>query len=406
VVQSTFLRDSQIVREQAARVIQAKQRANPLLGLRSGVRTHVGLKRSENQDAFGFAETAKFCFYAVADGMGGHPGGARAADLAVEHVLTYLVEQKHVGLEDVREAVSRANERIFNEGRRIISRSGMGTTFCGILFSGTKLAVVNVGDSRAYRLREGILTCLTQDHTLAAELVTVLQHTSQNVLQDRSSMAHILTRALGHSASVEVDGWWCAESPQRGDVYLVSSDGLHGVLSEAEITSILQTHELKNAIEILVRCVNERGAPDNVTVLAIEVGKEFPIIGDEEESDSSDSRDPRCSVVHSQLSVHDSQPDIGSFQVSPPHDLRVTSQYRAGIDRVKYRRYELNQKKTEQPHSDSSKAEGSRRKVRNSFLLRVAATFLLGLLFGMVALHAYHYPVMTRLFSLAIDVLR
>jgi PPM family protein phosphatase len=297
VVQATNLQDSHRTQQQMSQVSQARQRANPLLSLRSGVRSHKGIRRQENQDAFGIIETENFCFYAVADGMGGHLGGARAADLAVETVCSSLVEVSTVGLDEIVCAVNNANDRIFKEGRAHASRAGMGTTLCGLLFKQTKLAIVNVGDSRAYRLRNGVLAPLTRDHTLAAELgkdeeeLDIPKH-------ERSSMSHILTKAIGHSSFVEVDCEWCKDSPQRGDVYLVCSDGLHGVLTRSQISSILQTHELQNAVDILIRCVNEQGGPDNVTVIAVEIGGEFPLLSLNERT-SNEGIEEHSSETHS-----------------------------------------------------------------------------------------------------------
>jgi protein phosphatase len=180
----------------------------------------VGRVRSVNQDG---ALTSSF-LVAVADGMGGHRAGEVASALALRSLAG------HAGFDsrdDVVEAVRQANEAIFDAAADEVDLRGMGTTLCALALvdgeaDGERLVLVNVGDSRAYQLRDGRLVQLTVDHSLVQLMVREGQLRPEEA--ESHPQRNILTRALGIDVDVEVDAWELPVSP--GDRYLICSDGL------------------------------------------------------------------------------------------------------------------------------------------------------------------------------------
>ena len=227
-------------------------------------RSDVGRVRSENQDKCGAwsAEDGRRLLL-VADGMGGHQGGARASEIAVEEVGARFLAGGEDPAALLREAFERANARIFSEARADVRLSGMGTTGVALLFESTRAAwVAHVGDSRAYRLRAGRLEALTADHNLMTQLMQRDGVTQEEAESYPGSQA--LVRALGPRADVDVEIRPVSIEP--GDVFLLCSDGLHGPVPETDIEAILARHEVASLAEWLVDEANHRGGPDNVTV--------------------------------------------------------------------------------------------------------------------------------------------
>jgi PPM family protein phosphatase len=265
--------DKAIVHEEAVRAV------------RGVAKTDVGRCRAENQDCYGVVEDPHFRFYAVADGMGGAKGGAVASQLAIEVVTETLCSRSDIHEGHLRAAIERANLVINRNGATDPSCSGMGTTFVGLVFAGTRLYVANVGDSRAYRIREGQVLKLTEDHTVVAELLRAGVISAQQAVNN--PVSHVLTRSLGPSASVEVDCWICDDPPVQGDYYLLCSDGLYNLVPEDEAAYILSTSPLDRAVELLIARANERGGYDNITAIAIQVGEDFPLEADERVTSTS-----------------------------------------------------------------------------------------------------------------------
>lgn len=236
-------------------------------------KTDRGRRRTDNQDSYGILERSNFRFYMVADGMGGARAGGVASDIAVSVVTHELSLAGMLSVESIRNAVQRANSEIYRVSSERPECRGMGTTICGIGFTDNSVFICNVGDSRLYRLRSGLLTCLTQDHTVAAELVKSGAMSIE--VSESSPVAHILTRSLGIEPSVDVDVLELESYPEELDRFLLCSDGLHGMVSEAEIAVILRENTVFDAAEALTSAANAAGGADNITVLSLGVGP-FP----------------------------------------------------------------------------------------------------------------------------------
>jgi serine/threonine protein phosphatase PrpC len=243
--------------------------------LRYAVGTDVGRRREENQDSYGCFENDNLRFYIVADGMGGAKGGATASSQAVKIVRDQLAGEHELTGDVIAEAVRYANAVIYEQGSNDEALTGMGTTFVGLAFVGTQLFVSNVGDSRAYRVRGGVIQQLTNDHTLVKELLRSGAITPEQA--DNHPVAHMLTRSLGPTPEVQVDCMVLGDGPARGDLYLMCSDGLYNLVTDDEIATILQNFSLDDAVQKLIDLANERGGTDNITVCIVEVGEEYPV---------------------------------------------------------------------------------------------------------------------------------
>lgn len=229
--------------------------------------TDVGLVRERNEDAFGEKSLAGGRLFVVADGMGGHAGGATASRLAVEAVEAALSTIPRDAPRALREALEAANRSIHDESRRDPSLRGMGTTGVALLIGSGGCWVANVGDSRAYRLRDGALDQLTRDHSVVAEMVRLGVLTSaQAAVHPRRNE---VLRSLGTAPDVDVD--IDAVDVAVGDVFLLCSDGLSGVVDDAAIAALLVDDSAEDASRALVEAAIGQGAPDNVTVQVIRV---------------------------------------------------------------------------------------------------------------------------------------
>lgn len=184
----------------------------PLLSYAAG--SDIGLRREENQDAFGLLEADQFRCFFVADGMGGAQGGAEASQLAIALIRGFLAGEVALNVDGVREALEAANKTIFERSLSDSSLAGMGTTVVGLGFGPHGMLVCNVGDSRAFRIRRGKIGQMTIDHTLVQELVDA--GTLTEAQAERHPVAHMLTRSLGPAEVVTVDCWMYPERPSSG----------------------------------------------------------------------------------------------------------------------------------------------------------------------------------------------
>ena len=236
----------------------------------------VGRQRESNEDALFLAPP----LFAVADGM----GGARAGEVASE-LATKAFEEHGESAEpperQLTELAQAANSRIHDLASRDESLRGMGTTLTGAMVSDREVAIGHVGDSRAYRLRDGALEQLTRDHSLVAELERSGQISPEAA--EHHPQKSIITRALGPEPDVEVDTYTV---PARdGDVFLLASDGLTGMVADEELAGILgKAPSLEEAAASLVRAANQNGGRDNITVVLFRLGEgeEGEDAGDEE----------------------------------------------------------------------------------------------------------------------------
>jgi serine/threonine protein phosphatase PrpC len=236
------------------------------------MKTDVGLVRSENQD-FGTYTTpseereshAGGRLLVVADGMGGHRGGATASRLAGETVKAqYLGSETADIAAALRDALTRANARIFSEAQANPDLRGMGTTTSALVVSENNAWFAHVGDSRIYLVRNGEIKQLTDDHSLVASMVREGLLTMKEA--ENHPRRNVLQRSMGVSEDVEID----IRGPlpvQENDIFILCSDGLHGPVKEAEMLEVASQMAIEPAVNELIRRALDRGAPDNVTVI-------------------------------------------------------------------------------------------------------------------------------------------
>jgi len=238
----------------------------------------VGHARKTNEDSF-ISDTALQLFV-VADGMGGHSAGEVASSLAVDAIAGFIRRTEGdgdvswpYGIEPrlsfsgnrLRTAAHLANRRVFRAAERHDEYTGMGTTIVGALISGRRLAVANAGDSRLYLFADGRLTQLTHDDTWAATVLAA-QGNSGPAGRPSSSMRHVLTNVLG--AREEVDVHVSEHDLSGGEMILLCSDGLHGVLDDSTLQMMLSAGG--TPVEIvpqLIETALTRGAKDNITAV-------------------------------------------------------------------------------------------------------------------------------------------
>lgn len=221
--------------------------------------THTGLMRSSNEDSF----YARPPVFAVADGMGGARAGEVASAMAIQAFEYFLPQSKRPEAE-LAGLISRMNKSIYEYAMGDSGHPGMGTTITAATISGSSVAVAHVGDSRAWLLRDGRLSRLTEDHSLVAEMVREGQLTEAEAAEH--PQRSVITRALGVEPEVEVDTSKIEWQP--GDVFLLASDGLYGMVPETEIEAIMASGaDLRELAEKLVEAANARGGTDNITVV-------------------------------------------------------------------------------------------------------------------------------------------
>jgi serine/threonine protein phosphatase PrpC len=254
------------------------------------IATHAGRVRRKNEDAY-YAEPPLF---AVADGMGGALAGELASRIAVQ-ALAELVEE---GSDEQRLAstVRLANRRVAERATSDPRASGMGSTVTAALVGARSVAFAHVGDSRAYLWRSGVLTRLSDDHSLVAEWVKA------GALAPEEAALHpqrsVITRALGADWQVDVDTW---TTPTRtGDVILLCTDGLTGFVDEAAIASMLaQNDDLDAAVHALVDAANAAGGEDNITAVAmrLEVDDAAPAVHDSDTGEIANVDEPETREI-------------------------------------------------------------------------------------------------------------
>lgn len=242
------------------------------LGWRVAAVTDRGCERAENQDNFYISPDNRVLV--IADGMGGSAGGAQASRLAVEAIETLWLESKpHANdREEIQRwlvtAISSANLTVFNVASSDPRVQDMGTTIVAAVQSEDgKLQIGHVGDSRAYLVRGAETSVLTQDHSLVMDLLLKGMLTPEQF--KNSPFKHYLTRCVGHNHKVQID-----QTPvdlQSGDWIIMCTDGLTAVLHDEQIGEVVcSLKEPQKVCEELLRLTLEGGAPDNVTILAVQ----------------------------------------------------------------------------------------------------------------------------------------
>jgi protein phosphatase len=237
-------------------------------------RTDIGLLRKQNEDNYYVPPAAEEAphlpqLFAVADGMGGHRGGKMASQLAVDTLASsYLTAPGDVPAEErIVKAVQDANLKVFETSATIPEYFGMGTTLTSVVVNGSEAIVGHVGDSRLYHFRKGRLTQVTLDHSLVAQAVR------EGILTAEQARIHpqrnIITKALGTRSDIEVDTAHVALEP--GDLLLLSSDGLHGLVEDDELKALIETNleDPDRLVQDLVQAALDHGGSDNVTVVLV-----------------------------------------------------------------------------------------------------------------------------------------
>lgn len=229
-------------------------------------RTHVGKVRQENEDSH--CDLPESGIWLVADGMGGHNNGRFASSTIVEQVRAELPGTGVAGsLEDrcstLATAIFRANAHIHERGK---ATGQTGSTVVSLVLDGASFAVLWAGDSRAYLVREGRMIMLTRDHTLVEDMVEAGKLSPEEAASH--SMKHVLSRAVGVKPELDLDA--VPGTAQPGDVFVLCSDGLSGVVPEADIATMIAERGIA-AADDLIAATLERGAPDNVTVTLVAV---------------------------------------------------------------------------------------------------------------------------------------
>jgi serine/threonine protein phosphatase PrpC len=218
----------------------------------------VGRAREANEDSF----LERPPLFAVADGMGGAQAGEVASRIAVETLAG--ATSGH----DVRRAIEQANERIHESAQRDRDRAGMGTTVTAAWVGPGALTIAHVGDSRAYRLRDGALEQLTEDHSLVGSLVRMGTITPAEA--DDHPQRSVILRAVGVDGQVEVDVEEHETIP--GDVYLLCSDGLSGMVRDEVIEETLALDApLTGMAGMLIELANASGGRDNITAVLFRI---------------------------------------------------------------------------------------------------------------------------------------
>lgn len=233
-------------------------------------RSDVGQVRSANEDSCDTFERADGTrLLIVADGMGGHQGGATASLTAVAMIRELFDQDTSNNTPDmIQRAIQTANARIYEIAQEDPGLEGMGTTVVAFLldtrYRGT---VAHVGDSRAYRYRKGQLKALTTDHSVVAEMQRRgLISADEAAIHPRRNE---ILRSVGILPAVEVEVAAVEVAP--GDRFVLCSDGLSGVVGDDEIAAVVQAETPGAAVDLLIQMANERGAPDNVTVQVLSI---------------------------------------------------------------------------------------------------------------------------------------
>ncbi|MBN1551849.1 Stp1/IreP family PP2C-type Ser/Thr phosphatase [bacterium] len=240
--------------------------------------TDTGLKRSVNQDAFYIDADRQL--YIVADGMGGHKAGDLASRISLESIKEYFEIEyiEDINTDDIleetliseaeehcRKAIQYANSIVYEKAKSSPEYHGMGTTIVMLKILHGHAIIAHVGDSRVYRIQDEEINQLTKDHSRIQELIDQEKISAEEA--ERYPLKNVITRALGGAPDVDVD---TVVAPLgRSDVFVLCTDGLSGVLSDADILELISSNpgDPEESCNRLIQSTLDRGAPDNVTVI-------------------------------------------------------------------------------------------------------------------------------------------
>jgi protein phosphatase len=228
--------------------------------------------RAGNEDSFHAAADPSGGIFIVADGMGGHAAGEVASEMAVQILREQLGKLRDLhdrtAEERVSNALRSANLAIFNRTVTEVDKQGMGTTASALILAGRRYLIGQVGDSRVYVLREGALKQVTKDHSYVQEQVDAGFLTPEQARYHPYS--NVITRCVGASDDVDPDTF--AGETREGDVFLVASDGLTGMVDDRRLQQLLLARaEPQRIVDSLIAEANGRGGLDNITAIVVAV---------------------------------------------------------------------------------------------------------------------------------------
>lgn len=225
-----------------------------------------GRARKQNEDAYLASEH----IFAVADGMGGHVSGEIASAIALDTIKKLFSKSYSKGelLARIETAYQQANKAIYDKAAENPDYTGMGTTLLMVVPAGNEFCIGNIGDSRVYLYRQGHFSQLSEDHSLVAQMLKA------GKLSEREAESHplksIITRALGTEPTVKAD--LSLVEVYKGDRLLLCTDGLTGMVKDAEIAEVLASnYSLEDTCHRLIEKANARGGLDNITVILVEI---------------------------------------------------------------------------------------------------------------------------------------
>ncbi|MCD6296547.1 MAG: Stp1/IreP family PP2C-type Ser/Thr phosphatase [Deltaproteobacteria bacterium] len=242
-----------------------------------GSATHVGMKRQENQDYHAWHSpeegSKKGTLIALADGMGGRYGGSTASKIAVDVLIeTYYKDMFHSISESLEKAFQKANEEVSARGHTDINLAGMASTLTAVVLKQDRMYYAHVGDSRGYVIYKKEITQFTEDHSFVADLIKAGQITEKEA--ETHPEKNIITRAIGLESKLRVDAPAEPQTIKKDQYILLCCDGLHGVVSnEGMMSAVYEYKEPELICEKLVERANERGGPDNISVIIARVDK-------------------------------------------------------------------------------------------------------------------------------------
>jgi PPM family protein phosphatase len=274
--------------------------------------TDTGRKRRHNEDVY----VVDPPIFAIADGMGGAKAGEVAAALAADA----LRGVGGSGEDTLITLIQEANRRVYERGREDAAKSGMGTTMTVALLEDSRVRIGHVGDSRAYLIRDGELSQLTDDHSLVGELVRSGKLTPEDA--ETHPQRSVITRVLGTDPEVDVDT--ITIETRSGDLFLLCSDGLYSMVGNDRILELVERNrrDLDAAARALVAAANKGGGDDNITVVAFEIvpdGEAAPAV-EEPAPDEEETLDESDRVPTVKLPLEE-EPEPAAAGPKPPRKV-------------------------------------------------------------------------------------
>jgi len=265
---------------QAGWALKSNARPRCYASILMGAKTDLGRLRENNEDKFDYLEpdepsvlALRGRVFAVADGMGGHSAGQIAAELSLNIFMSAYYSGSSADVESsLTRAIREANTYVLDVANTVAGRKGMGATLTAVVVRDDEFIIAQVGDSRCYLLREGHFRQLTEDHSWVAEQVRSGAMTLEEA--EASPFRNVITRSMGGMPEVEPD--LITIRAQPGDRFLLCSDGLSGMVDDAEMAELLGAGSPSIAAWNLIQRANHKGGRDNITALVLHVAEIIP----------------------------------------------------------------------------------------------------------------------------------